>query len=526
MKNFDVLKSMLSGAIVCVIVLVLTVFSTFKTGMTAVMDTVLLSIMFLAVFRGMTTKNVALSDTFARASISCVSTTAIYFATVFIFHIVIDLNTIIRFGALIISSAILGILFYSTISEYFSDDKYKFPQLTPRVVMISAAGNDLMRNLAIIASTLGAAFYSIPVNIVNLIPGQIQWVKNAMFSLDNSLLIVSTGYFIGYDTYLKMGVGFIYSLLIYALFPSSDYASHIMNPFVYSVILGFSIMQGVITIYRSVKMWRRPSLGFAVNKLKIKRSSLIVIIITFVLYGLFFLQPINPQYSLPVWIFLLLIPITIVSSMSTLVSVAETGFWFSPLEDILPIVIILLTQTTNITAIILVVTGLTAFEMAGIYYGINYQVSRRFELEKSALTFGSIISNILGGFICVGLVVLLAQGIGIGGQALPVPGAQVLGMTLEGLTAAFANFRLPDYLNIYVFLAACALCVALRKTSLSPMVLLGGILLPFGSFLTIGIGAAISFALRKRDKYDELFSGLAIGDGLVSAIAALVSALS
>lgn len=421
-------------------------------------------------------------------------------------------------------SSIMGILFFSTLSENFSDQKrFKFPLLAPRIDLINSVGNDKAKNRYMVFALVIAAIYSFIVKVINFIPKQIKIAKNSMFTLDNSLILISTGYFIGYATYLKMGIGFVYSLIIYIIFRSANFSSHILNPYIYSVVLGFSLTQGGVTLYSVIKKWypqitrsSKPTIK------KISSSSILILVVLTLIYFLFFSRLLNPKYNLPFWIFLILIPITIISSTSTLIGVAETGFWFSALEDILPIIIILLTQTSSLTTIVMVITGLTAFEMSGLYYAINAQVAGRFDITHKELTTYSIISSVMGAFLCVTLVSLLAKSIEFGGQELPLPTVQVFGMTLKGMMEAVAARSIPSYLNIYVLIIACISCVLLNKIKISPMIILGGILLPFGTFFVIGIGALLSFVLRKNGNGQRtIFSGISVGDGLVSAISTI-----
>ena len=523
-KTKDYIKSMFVGIMISTLILISSIYITFKSGVNAIVDTVLLSIILLTVIRGLKTKNVALSDIFARASLSTMTTTAVYFATALLFGEQQNINETILFGIIIMISSIMGILFFSTLSENFSDQKrFKFPLLAPRIDLINSVGNDKAKNRYMVFALVIAAIYSFIVKVINFIPKQIKIAKNSMFTLDNSLILISTGYFIGYATYLKMGIGFVYSLIIYIIFRSANFSSHILNPYIYSVVLGFSLTQGGVTLYSVIKKWypqitrsSKPTIK------KISSSSILILVVLTLIYFLFFSRLLNPKYNLPFWIFLILIPITIISSTSTLIGVAETGFWFSALEDILPIIIILLTQTSSLTTIVMVITGLTAFEMSGLYYAINAQVAGRFDITHKELTTYSIISSVMGAFLCVTLVSLLAKSIEFGGQELPLPTVQVFGMTLKGMMEAVAARSIPSYLNIYVLIIACISCVLLNKIKISPMIILGGILLPFGTFFVIGIGALLSFVLRKNGNGQRtIFSGISVGDGLVSAISTI-----
>lgn len=57
------------------------------------------------------------------------------------------------------------------------------------------------------------------------------------------------------------------------------------------------------------------------------------------------------------------------------------------------------------------------------------------------------------------------------------------------------------------------------------MTIISGIMLPFGTYLVIGTGAVLSYICQKR-KEDQgiIFSGLSIGDGLISSILIMLKA--
>lgn len=256
-----------------------------------------------------------------------------------------------------------------------------------------------------------------------------------------------------------------------------------------------------------------------IQKLKWSRNNFISVVILVIFYGLFVSQLFADKLKSTFWVFLILIPVAIMLSTSTLIGVARTGFWISSIEDVIPIFLILLTQTTDIYSVIVVVSGLTSFEMCGIYYILNWQVSQKFSVKSSTIkkySFASIFFTSVLGIIAA---VAMMRVNGIGTQNLPAPSTQVFGMTLTGLMESLTRLALPDYINLYVFLISCILCIFLeRKTSVSPMVILSGMLLPFGTYIVIGIGAFFAFVLRKNKWGDStFFSGLSVGDGLISS---------
>lgn len=526
MSKSEVVKSLFTGFLILCLVLVSTIISTFKTGVGAVIDTALLSICLLKVFHALSKKTTALADCFARAFLSCASTIALYFAVLFLQGSQVSVKQSFQFVFITVISAILGILFFSTITDHFSEEQYTFPQLIPRISMISAAESSHEKKQKMMLSVILSSGYAVAVKIWKLLPSQMIRLRNSsIFLFQNSLLYIATGYFIGYQTWIKMLIGFCYSLLIFFLHPAEDFSKHLLNPCLYSVILAFSLTNGIVAIMKAVKKWKItvPCRKQQTNK-KSKLFGIFVLVGLCCIYSLFFSMW-YPNEKLPIWIFVCLIFVTVISSMSTAMGVAETGFWFSALDDIVPILLIALLQLRNVDVILLVLTGLTAFEMSGIYYTINWRVTLNFSIKKEMLTVFSMISCMVGGILTFGIVIILAKGNTIGGTELPVPNTRVLAMTMDGLISALSELQFPEYLNFTVFFIACLICLLLLRLKISPMTIIAGLMLPFGAFLALGGGALLSYCMRKKEnKRMEIFSGMAIGESLVSALICMAGA--
>jgi hypothetical protein len=528
----DFFYSIVIGIIVNMVITIASTFLSFKSGIGTTIDTAILVLILLALVGKFSIRNAAMAECIARASISCASQMAMYYAAFIMFGTSNTSKDIIKIAIIIITSSILGILFFSTVSGYFQDEgKFSFPMVKPRIDLFSTLKKD-GKNLKLIFSLGITVLYSCFVNIAGFIPKKIKFFNSSnVFVLDNNPLLIAIGYLIGYKTYMIMGIGFIYSLIIYLVFKGNDFVKHIMNPYIYSVVISFTLTQGALTIYEALKKLKIRSLNmfniFKNKPLKLNLTSLhtssVFIVICFLVFNiLFFSKNFNVEYAMPYWIFFLLIPITLVSGISTLRGVAETGFWFSALEDILPIFIIVLTFSSNISAIIMVVIGLMAFEMSGIYSMINMTFLKSFNIGKKDNTALSIISSISGAFISISLVLLFQHTFGLGTKDLPVPFAKVFGMTVKGLVESLSTLSIPGYININIIIIAAVICLILNKLNLSPIIIIGGILLPFSTYITMSIGAIISFIVRPNvSKHRPIFSGIATGDGLISALSAM-----
>lgn len=521
-KIFDYCKCFLSGTLILFLVLTSSIVSLFKTGVGAVVDTAMLSMCLLTLFHGLTKTNVALSDIFSRAFISGASTISVYLAVLFLNGQSIATSQGMSLVLLVSISASAGILFFSSLSEIFTSKNYAFPQLTSRLEILSAPSNNAKSNITIFGSMALSSLYSFFCKKASIKDLMLPDTSIPLFS--NSLLYISTGYFIGFSTWKKMFIGFLYSVVVFAFNPTSTFSSHITNPHIYSVILAFSVVNGLFVIFETLHKWKSSFLS-SLQKIIRFIFPLFILSALILFYYLFFQSNkfINP---LSISTIFGLTVLTLVSSISTIVGVAETGFWFSSLDDLIPIVAITLVHIRDISQIIFILIGFTSFEMAGIYYIINCRVAQKFEIANKTLTFSSIVSCFFASVITVLFVYLLSQNFSFGESEYPIPNAKVLSFTINSLISAISEFSIPTYFNIVSFLLACVACIVLKHFKISPMTVMSGILLPFGSFITLGIGALIQKYLFNISRHENgVFSGIAIGESLFTTITILFKSL-
>lgn len=526
-KDDNKIISIIIGSLVNILIVIASIFLFFKSGISSTIDTAALVLIFLVLVRRFSIKNAVVAEILARGSIAASRQAATYFAALIIFGTANNYEPV-RMTILIIISSILGIMFFSTIYSKFEDKKeFSFPMVKPRIDLFNSLKKD-SKNNGLLYSLGVTSVYSYIVNIAKLLPKSFKFYN--IFGIENNPMLVAIGYLIGYKTYLIMGLGFLYSLFIYKFFESDSFVNHLMSPYIYSSVISIILTQGVITIIGFIKKSNFNKLnktffkdGFPKNKNLMSG----IIISGFILFNiLFFSKLISPTYTMPFWIFLIIIPITLVLSISTLHGVAKTGFWFSALEDILPILIILFTLTQNISAVIMVITSLMVFEISGIYFTINTQFSNSFGISKEHNIVLNIISNIIGALVTVFLVLMIKKTVGLGNDSIPVPFSNTLGMTIKGMMVSLNTGVLPEYINMYIILITSLLCVLLNRFKLSPIVILGGMMLPFTIYLTMSIGAFINYLNRKNvAKNRPIFSGVATADGVISSLAAILGFL-
>ncbi|MFR5556411.1 MAG: hypothetical protein ACLTKE_05915 [Coprococcus sp.] len=92
---------------------------------------------------------------------------------------------------------------------------------------------------------------------------------------------------------------------------------------------------------------------------------------------------------------------------------------------------------------------------------------------------------------------------------------------------ALSEFQFPEYLRLqFSFIGARLVCTfVVGRLKISPMTIIAGLMLPFGAFLALGGGALLSYCMRKKEnKRMEIFSGMAIGESLVSAVTCMIGA--
>lgn len=527
----------ITGILVNIIITTSAIFMCFKSGITSIVDTSILILLLLILLKRFTIKNIVIGEIAARASISSAVQIATYYAAILAFGKGQVLNEGKNIFILALAASTAGIIFFHNISGVFINEKYTFPLVITKADFFRSITNK-KRDYKIVYSLIITTIYSALVNIFKKLPKKIN-LFNKVLVFQNSPLLIAMGYIIGYKNYMLMGAGFIYSLIIYIIFDrGGDFASHLINPYIYSIIISFTVTQGIISVFKLCLQFYKTR---RINRISTSKENQIhkfieylvkskqpfyksnfIIITAFMLFNMFFFSGIlNINHKIYPWIFLILIPLTIFSGISTVRGVAETGFWFSALEDLLPIIIILLTLNKNLTTIVLIVTSLMIFEMSGIYFIINSKLSREFNISSKETAVYSIISNIFGFSVSIALV--SSQLSRLGTNEMPIPLSRILAMTIKGLADSLSNNLLPGYINIYIIAAGALICVLLNLFDISAMLVIGGIMLPFGSYLSMLPGAVMNFYLRKRSKeYRTVFSGMATADGLISAISSII----
>ena len=510
--------SIFTGTLISIVISVSAIYMIMKSGMSVVLNTAVCSIVLLAVFRRQSAENAAISDIFARAAISVANLSAPYFAVIFLLNQEED-GSLASFGAVIAVSAVFGVLFFAALQKQTIQGEY--PMLKPRIDLLSALKNSRSEKLKIALSMLAGAVFGIFKEVLPLLPKGWPIGNHPMFWLDNSLILVGTGYFIGPGTYGKLALGSLYSLGVWFFFWADSFQEHLMSPYIFSVTVGFALMAGFLTL---MKTFYRQGKELLMKRRKRTLNNnaawvLGIYIVTAVCFYGFFTD-------IPVWSLLVVLPFSVLLSLSTVKVIAETGFWVSNLEEVIPVLLIGITFFQNIAQITLLLTGVIAFEAAGIYFVLNRRVGESFGIAAKTVTFLGAGSSVLGSILCVGVTYFIAKSIGFQTAALPAPTSRVFAMTLEGLLQSLHLQMLPAYINLYVVAVACVVCLVLTYFRFSPMTLIAGMVLPFGIMLTVGVGALLQLLIgKKAESYRYLFSGSSIGEGLVTAAALVLTGI-
>lgn len=503
----------ISGIIVLGIVLTTSLYTVFVTGNNCVIDTAVFAAIVLMILRENKKHSIVLSDIFARSSISAVTTIAGYIVAIKILNI--EKTHTVMESMLYVISGIMGILFFAKMShQYLSEERYKFPQQIPRIELLNSI-DEKKKNNKFTYAAAGAAIVTFLTKGVRSI--QIRLGKS--FSIEPSLVTIATGYFIGTKSYLYILAGTFYSLLIYALSGDKTYAQHLQNSYIFSVIVGFSLMQGISSIieyFSDSQFFKKEK---AVNNIKHNKQCIRLLIIYTLILMVFFSGLICKDMKLPFWLFALILPFSSLLSISTVEGIAETGFWISVIDDLMPLVIIILTLTTNIYAIITCVCALSMFEICGIYYIINLRVAKSFSISEKAVTKISVL-GIAGGVVIGNMLIKLFESTNVFmTEKMSVPLSQVFAMQIKTIVDSAANRAIPSSINIYVLLLSMVVALILSRHNINVMVILSGMMLPFGTIIMIGIGVIAAIISKAKDKeLKKVFSGIALGDGLMSSV--------
>ncbi len=398
------------------------------------------------------------------------------------------------------------------------EKRYIFPQQKPRITILKEIdSNDDTHefSLSMIISALVSSLF----RIFHIFPSNIKLNDN--FSIDPSIVTVSSGYFIGMKNILILLIGTIYSLVILFLFRSTSYAEHLQNPFIYSVIIGFSLSQGIETLFEYFTSKDLFKFQYGIKNLK-NVSTLIFLIIMIVIYMFFFSGMVSKGLYIPWWVFLIIVPFSTILSISTINGIAETGYWVSIIDDLLPLLIMILFSKVNLFSVIICISGLSIFEVTGIYYIINRRVGNEFQLSSNSvkkISFCSILVGIVVGMIIVLFFCNLSTFLS---SQLSAPLTQVFGLQIKTVKEAISKAVMPNSINVYIFIISFVIAWVLCKKNISPIIVLSGIMLPYGTVLLLLGGGLLSIRKRNKDKNDKVFSGLALGDGIITAIGTFI----
>lgn len=511
--------SLLSGTIVLIIVMLSSIYTIFRNGNNCVADTAVLSLLILSLFHAKKKMNVIYSDIFARASISALTTIASYFAAIYFLKIditTIDINISV---VLFILSGFFGVLFFDSISKQFMDEnKYIFPQQKPRITILKEIDSNDDTHIFSFSMIFSALLSSL-FRIFHLFPSSIK--VNDNFSIDPSIVTLSSGYFIGMKNILILLIGTLYSLVILFIFHSTSYAEHLQNPYIYSLIIGFSLSQGIETLFEYFSSKEFFKFNDGIKTLK-NASTFILLIMMILIYMIVFSGLLSEELYIPWWIFLLVIPFSTILSISTINGIAETGYWVSVIDDLLPLLIVILFSNVNLLSIIICVSGLSIFEVTGIYYIINRRVGNGFQMNRSSVKKISFCSTLVG--IIVGMVIVLffCNLSTFLSSELPAPLTQVFALQIKTVKDAIGNAIIPQSINFEVFFISFVVAWILCRKNISPIIILSGIMLPYGTVLLLVIGGLLSIKKQNKIKKEKFFSGLALGDGIITAIGTFI----
>lgn len=344
---------------------------------------------------------------------------------------------------------------------------------------------------------------------------------NDNFSIDPSIVTVSSGYFIGMKNILILLIGTIYSLVVLFIFHSPSYAEHLQNPYIYSLIIGFSLSQGLETLFEYFTSKDLFKFQYGIKNLK-NASTFILLIMMIIVYMFFFSGMLSKDLYIPWWIFLFIVPFSTILSISTINGIAETGYWVSVIDDLLPLLIVILFSNVNLFSVIICISGLSIFEVTGIYYIINRRVGNEFQMTSNKVKKISFCSILVGIVVGMAIVLFFCNLSTFLSSQLPAPLTQVFALQIETVKEAISETVVPNSINMYIFMVSFVVAWILCKKNISPIIILSGIMLPYGTVLLLFVGGLLSIKKQNKNRSDKVFSGLALGDGIITAIGTFI----
>jgi len=438
--------------------------------------------------------------------------------------------------ALLGVSGIIGMLMSFYFTDYFLKRDFPWPQsrvYASIIAMLSKERKDLQfKTSAVRMLTSGA------------LAGAVSFAKGTgaipeVIGLDVagiglSPMLIGIGMLIGFRACLQIAIGTSASLAIFLFLesPGTDYVTHMRSPWIFSTALSMMITTALITLYiilkpAAVKALRKTSSpldqavvrdgGTQVRQRSNGTTLLLAAIVTITAPVLEYL------ISIPAWIFLLCIPISVLFQVIESRGKAETGMSvgvssFAVLlliglafADIVPLLVL---EGFVVAMILSFVLTLSTLKIAGYS-----------DVSTAELPLPLAVGSITGGIICIPIIRILNVVYGIGTEALPAPWSV---MWLEMARSAVTHTMSPS-INLYLILAGIALALLLHRYKISAITVALGLILPFSVNATVFAGGAIAWYIGKKnwlkDDNGITASGLIAGDIIVEVATSLLSLL-
>ncbi|MCD1295672.1 peptide transporter [Methanocella sp. CWC-04] len=431
-------------------------------------------------------------------------------------------------------SGIIGVLLSYYFTDYFLKADFPWPGARVNSSLINLFSQE-NKNTSFRSSAVRMGTAGILSGLVTSLKGfgiRPEILGSINLGLSTSPMFAGIGMLIGTKACLEIAGGAVISLLIWIFLEgaSTDYFTHMRNPWVFSTAISMLVTTAVISLYvvlrssaghKSKKAGANSLLRDGGNNIafnstffKINNRTLLLTLAVISASMLLYYFP-----GVPVLIFLVSLPISLLFMIIESRGRAET----SMSVGISSFVIILLVGLAFSDIVPLLI--LEGFVLAMIFsFSLTFYVLKQAEFcnaSSQGLIKMLLLGCFVGSVICVPCIKFFNSIYGIGTELLPAPYSI---MWLEMAQSAVTKV-VPPSVNIFLIAAGALVALILYRKRISAITFSIGLILPFSTCATIILGGLIAWCLEKKNYLKDdngiTASGLIAGDVLVNILLSL-----
>ncbi len=525
----DRISAIILGVLFSVLNAIVTVYLVMKTGM---MDGIILLLLFLSAFIFMLTRSVKPRAFIYILAIITSSMDAVIAYTDGLGAIIISGEPFLVpdyvIMVLLAIAGIIGILMSFYFMDYFLNGSFPWPMSRVNasiITLLSAEKKNIQFKISGMRMGISGIFSGVVAFLRGLgfIPDTI---GSTVAGISISPMMIGIGMVVGFKACVQIAIGAIVSLAILLFLEgiNTDYTLHMRSPWIFSTAISILVTTAFITLYsilkpshiklpdilrkspRGIKMFARDGGKDIHQRFNVKTIALLAcIVVAAVILQLF--------VSVPVWVFLICIPIVILFQVIETRGRAEVAGSVGVASFI--IILIVGIAFRDIVPLLILEGFVVAMVMSFPLTLSIFKTAEYSNVTSKGLLQMLVIGSILGSVICIPIIRFLNSVYGIGSDALPAPYSV---MWLEMARSAVSGVISPS-INFYLIVAGIIIALVLHRYKISAVCMALGMILPFSIIATLFVGGIIEWYIEKKgylkDDNGITASGLIAGDILV-----------